>query len=62
MMLVYPQGTRVNTPLGTGAVVYVRMAGPTYSQPQAYSVKLDCYATDPEHRGTVFAAKDVIAV
>jgi hypothetical protein len=52
-------GDRVNTPFGPGKVVYKRMAPPTYSQAEAYSVKLDEKADRIGYSGTMFSADDV---
>jgi len=47
-------GERVTTPLGSGRVVFQRMAPPTYARPEAVSVKLDVKAFEPGYKGTVF--------
>lgn len=52
-------GTRVQTPYGKGCVAYVRMAGPAYVAPAAYSVLLDHKANRPGYSGTVVDAVHV---
>ena len=45
--------------MGEGTVVYCRMAPPTYSEAQVYSVKLDCKAEQDGYTGTIFPAGKV---
>lgn len=52
------QGERVATPMGNGAVVYVRMLAPDFSQIGAVSVKLD----DKMHVGVLFDPAEVIPI
>lgn len=53
-------GDRVRTPQGAGTVAYARMAPPTFSEVEVYSVKLDYEAERrPTYQGTIFAAADV---
>jgi len=54
-----PRGTRVQTPYGLGLVNYVRMEGPDYVRPAAYSVLLDHKANRPGYSGTVVDAVHV---
>lgn len=49
------KGDRVKTPSGIGTVVYVRMAAPDYSKPEAVSVKLD----GNNHTGSMWPASAV---
>lgn len=57
---MFCQGTRVRTPQGSGTVAYARMAPPTFSEVEVYSVKLDSeVASRPFYNGTIFAAADV---
>ena len=58
-MKTFPKDTKVNTPHGTGKVVYVRMLSPEFSKPFAYGVRLDKYADNYNYTGTIFAAADV---
>jgi hypothetical protein len=57
----YCQGDIVMTPLGRGKVQYIRMAPPTYSEPQAISV----YVFDvglsrsTPYNGTIFSAAEI---
>lgn len=54
------QGDRVRTPQGAGTVAYARMAPPTFSEVEVYSVKLDREAERrPNYNGTIFAAAEV---
>lgn len=53
------KGQRVNTPLGTGTVEYIRMSPPDYRNIQAVSVKLDSAKDRPGYVGTLFPPKDV---
>lgn len=55
-------GDYVTTPSGTGRVVYVRMAPPGYTDPEAVSVLLDQYRLRVEYRGTVFLALAVTKI
>lgn len=55
----FPPGTRVLTPSGPGAVHYVRMAPPTFSEPDAVSVILDSQTHRPNYAGTIFLPTDV---
>lgn len=59
---MFMQGDRVTTKLGPGSVAYVRMAPPTYSQPEAVSVVLDDRKRRPGYTGTIFAAAEVKVV
>lgn len=53
-------GSRVRTPQGAGTVAYARMAPPTFSEVEVYSVKLDREAElRPNYNGTIFAAAEV---
>lgn len=54
-----PRGARVQTPYGKGCVNFVRMAGPNYVAPAAYSVLLDHKLQRPGYTGTVVAAEHV---
>lgn len=56
-----PRGTHVQTIYGRGLVAYVRMAGPDYREPAAYSVVLDHKANRPGYTGTVIPAAHVSA-
>lgn len=53
------QGDRVTTKLGTGTVVYVRMAPPDFREIEAVSVKLDS-PSGSASVGTIFKAADVV--
>mgnify|MGYP005611392031 FL=1 len=54
------RGERVRTPQGAGTVAYARMAPPTFSEVEVYSVKLDREAERrPTYQGTIFVAADV---
>jgi hypothetical protein len=59
--MILPTGTRVVTPLGSGVVVYVKLAPPDFLEPDVYSVRLDHRAGQFIHRyqGTVIPAADV---
>jgi hypothetical protein len=57
----FKPGTPVMTSMGRGEVVFSRMAPPTYSEPEAYSIKLDSRKTDPTYNGTMFPASEVTA-
>ena len=57
--MTYAVKDRVTTPMGEGTVVYCRMAPPTYSEAQVYSVKLDCKAEQDGYTGTIFPAGKV---
>lgn len=52
-------GARVQTPLGDGSVLYVRMSAPEYTRVVAVSVYLDSRRSDPFYRGTIFASEKV---
>lgn len=56
---MFDQNDRVHTPQGHGTVVYRRMASPTFSVPEAYSVRLDRKDGLPGYSGTMFSADDV---
>lgn len=62
---MFDKSDRVITPGGPGAVVYRRMAPPTYSEAEAYSVCLDSKKVEsekppfPSYTGTVYPAGDV---
>lgn len=59
---VFRSGDRVITPHGPGSVRFVRMAPPTYSKPEAYSVRLDgAERTIASYIGTVYRAEEVKA-
>lgn len=54
------QGAYVDTPGGTGIVVYARMAAPDYTCVEAVSVLLDGYKhQNPWYVGTTFLADKV---
>lgn len=53
---------RVSTPMGPGAVVYKRMAPPTYSEVESYSVVLDARKDQPNYHGTIFQASQVQSI
>lgn len=54
------QGSRVRTTQGAGTVAYARMAPPTFSEVEVYSVKLDAeLELRPTYQGTIFKAADV---
>ena len=55
---MFCQGDRVRTPQGDGTVAYARMAPPTFSEVEVYSVKLDAERR-PTYQGTIFKAADV---
>jgi hypothetical protein len=55
----FKPGTPVMTSMGRGEVVFSRMAAPTYSEAEAYSIKLDSRKNDPTYTGTMFSASDV---
>ena len=51
------QGARVLSPGGPGTVAYVRMAGPSYTEPAAVSVIRDDKAEEnPFYTGTIYPA------
>ena len=52
-------GRRVETPLGSGRVSYVRMAPPLYIAVEAVSVILDAKAHLPTYGGTIFPVAHV---
>lgn len=52
-------GDYVETPNGSGRVVFVRMAPPTYTEPEAVSVLLDAYKHRADYVGTTFLAAAV---
>lgn len=54
--MIFKMNDLVMTPQGEGIVMYVRMAPPDYSEPQAYSVSIG------SHRGTIFLAEQVEAI
>lgn len=62
---MFEKGDRVNTPMGTGKVLYKRMKGPEYSEVSAYCVLLDKEVDKmmmppfPSYSGTIFAADKV---
>lgn len=62
---MFDKGDRVMTPLGPGAVAYRRMAPPTYSEVEVYSVCLDSKKAEsekppfPSYTGTIFKADQV---
>ncbi len=41
MIKQFQAGDKVNTPLGPGTVVYLRLAGPEYREAGMYSVALE---------------------
>lgn len=61
----FDKDARVNTPQGPGTVVYKRMAPPTFSQVDVYSVCLDSKKAESEkppfntYTGTIFKAEMV---
>lgn len=55
----FEKGDRVNTPFGPGTIAFKRMAAPTYSEAQAYSVVLDEKADRIGYTGTMVSADDV---
>ena len=54
----FKRGDRVLTPGGYGTVMYVRMAAPEFSTPEAYSVRLD-KPNPGAYTGTVYPANCV---
>lgn len=64
-MKVFDKGDRVMTPGGAGAIVYKRMAPPTYAEVEVYSVCLDSKKAEsekppfPSYTGTIVKAEDV---
>lgn len=62
---MFDKGDRVMTPHGAGTVAYRRMAPPTYSHPEVYSVVLDHKKAEterppfPSYSGTIIPAEDV---
>lgn len=56
--MIFKMNDLVMTPQGEGIVMYVRMAPPDYSRPQAYSVSF----APGSHRGTIFLAEQVEAI
>ncbi len=56
---MFNQGQKVNTPKGTGIVVYIRMAPPDWNNPKAVSVFLDARRNDYNYSGTIFPAEQV---
>ena len=62
---MFDKDDRVLTPLGTGTIVYRRMAAPNYSEAETYSVRLDkpAYVLNsnyqPNYAGTIFLASQV---
>lgn len=65
MSKVFDKGDRVMTPGGPGEVVYKRMAPPTYSEVEVYSVCLDAKKAAseqppfPSYTGTIYKAEMV---
>lgn len=65
MNKVFDKGDRVMTHLGPGEVVYKRMAPPTYSEVEVYSVRLDSKKAAseqppfPSYTGTIVKADQV---
>lgn len=57
--MIFHQGDRVITKLGTGRVVYQRMAPPNYTEAFAVSVMLDAKQNKPGYAGTIFASAEV---
>lgn len=55
---LFDPGDRVMTPGGPGVVVYRRMAPPSYSRADVYSVRLDA----PSYTGTIYKAEQVTKV
>lgn len=49
-------GDRVRTPYGVGSIVYWRMAPPTYTEVDAYSVRLDSQQHRIGYAGTIVRA------
>lgn len=58
-MGILKEGDRVQTRLGVGVVVYRRMAGLSYCEVEAYSVRLDFRVNDLGYTGTMFPAVQV---
>lgn len=59
---VFKKGDRVSVKGKSGSVAFVRMAGPSYSSPQAYSVVMDDKKSRAGYTGSMYAAKDVKAL
>lgn len=61
----FQAGDRVNTPLGPGSVIYLRLEGPEYREAGMYSVCLDYRKAEseqppfPSYSGTAFPADQV---
>ena len=56
---MFDTGDRVMTPHGPGEVVSKRMAPPTFSEVQVYSVCLDSKKGQGTYTGTIFKADQV---
>lgn len=62
---MFDKGNRVMTPQGAGEIASKRMAPPTFTEVQAYSVILDHKKKEserppfPSYNGTTFPASDV---
>lgn len=57
--MTFERGQQVSTPMGTGVVIYQRMAPPTYTEAEAVSVRLTARETDVNYSGTIFPAAEV---
>jgi hypothetical protein len=63
--MIFDKGIRVNTPHGTGTVVYHRLLGPDYREADCYSVCLDEHKAAserppfPSYTGTIVPADQV---
>lgn len=60
--MLFDRGDRVFARGKSGTVVYRRMAPPTFSKAEAYSVVLDERRDVPGYTGTIFSAQDVSAL
>jgi hypothetical protein len=58
MKEIFEPGDEVMTPGGSGRVAYKRMAPPTYSEVDVYSVRLDkdWHPGNPHYSGTIYPA------
>lgn len=62
---MFDKGNRVVTPGGPGKIVYRRMAPPTYTEVEVYSVYLDSKKAEnekppfPSYTGTIYPAAQV---
>lgn len=59
-MPVFLQGDRVTANGQPGTVRYVRMAPPTFRNPEAYSVALDSQTHRSSYVGSIFPAEEVL--